>query len=200
VSKIAGLYSVKLEVTMRFYVYELIDPRTDRVFYIGKGKDNRIDHHEREARRGKLSHKCNLIRQIEASGHQIGKRKVCHFEDEQQAYSFEAYLISKVGLQNLTNVTIGGGGSSTRRRVAISKFRGPRPMSDYQIVRNAVDIMKRTRGGQITHLSFGGVELDLLPIIESYVGKVYPIIAQRGLDWVNNIASRSNVRFAPDAC
>ena len=33
---------------MSYYVYELIDPRDDRVFYVGKGKKGRIDQHEAE--------------------------------------------------------------------------------------------------------------------------------------------------------
>ena len=36
---------------MSYYVYELIDPRDDRVFYVGKGKKGRIDQHEAEARK-----------------------------------------------------------------------------------------------------------------------------------------------------
>ena len=33
----------------RFYVYELIDPRDGKVFYIGKGQGRRIYGHEAEA-------------------------------------------------------------------------------------------------------------------------------------------------------
>ena len=32
-----------------FYVYGLIDPRTNQLFYIGKGKDNRVFEHEKES-------------------------------------------------------------------------------------------------------------------------------------------------------
>jgi hypothetical protein len=48
----------------KWYVYELIDPRTNRPFYVGKGSGNRIDHHEKEADKGVCSKKCNLIREL----------------------------------------------------------------------------------------------------------------------------------------
>jgi hypothetical protein len=34
---------------MKYYVYELVDPRTSRVFYVGKGRGKRMHAHEREA-------------------------------------------------------------------------------------------------------------------------------------------------------
>lgn len=34
---------------MQFYVYALIDPKTNKPFYIGKGKDDRIKQHFSEA-------------------------------------------------------------------------------------------------------------------------------------------------------
>lgn len=92
----------------RFYVYELIDPRTDKVFYVGKGQNDRVDQHEIEAARGGQSHKCNLIRKIKASGNKVKKNIVQRFSDENEAYSFETKRISEIGLENLTNVMPGG--------------------------------------------------------------------------------------------
>ena len=91
-----------------WYVYELIDPRTDTVFYVGKGARNRLDAHEHEARSGIKSHKCNKIRSIWEDGHQIVKRKVAQFWDEEAAYEHEAERIAEIGLTNLTNVLPGG--------------------------------------------------------------------------------------------
>ena len=39
---------------MKYYVYHLIDPRDNSVFYIGKGTGNRINDHQKEALRGAL--------------------------------------------------------------------------------------------------------------------------------------------------
>ena len=91
-----------------WYVYELIDPRNGQVFYVGKGKDNRINDHEVEAHAGHPSYKCNKIRSIWQDGHQIVKQKVAMFWEEEAAYECEEYRIAEIGLDNLTNI-IGGG-------------------------------------------------------------------------------------------
>lgn len=93
---------------LEFYVYALIDPRTGLEFYVGKGKGNRIDHHEREARAGKHSVKCRIIREIEAAGLLVVKRRVAFLTDEQDAYDAETDLIRQIGLKNLSNVLPGG--------------------------------------------------------------------------------------------
>lgn len=102
-----------------FYVYQLIDPRDKKPFYIGKGQRGRLDHHEYEARKGKRSKKCRRIRDIWALKLEIGKEIVKNFEDEIEAYDYEAKLIEEIGLSNLTNVIPGGLGalSSNVRRL-----------------------------------------------------------------------------------
>jgi len=96
------------ESLYKWYVYQLINPRTNLVFYVGKGSKNRIDQHEAEARKGVCSKKCRLIRDIESSGLSINKEKIAYFSDEQLAYDFETDLIDNHGLDNLTNVMLGG--------------------------------------------------------------------------------------------
>ena len=91
-----------------WYVYELIDPRNGQVFYVGKGKDNRINEHEAEAKTDHPSHKCNKIRSIWAAGHEVGKQKVAMFWDEEAAYQHEEDRIAEIGLNNLTNIFGGG--------------------------------------------------------------------------------------------
>ena len=88
-------------------MYELIDPRSDTVFYVGKGQKSRLDQHEEEAKRGAISHKCNKIRSIWRDGCQVGKRKIALFWDEAAAYQCEADRIDEIGLCNLTNVVPG---------------------------------------------------------------------------------------------
>lgn len=50
----------------RHYVYIYAYP-DGRVFYVGKGKGNRILDHEAEARKGINSRKCDIIRSIQPS-------------------------------------------------------------------------------------------------------------------------------------
>ena len=88
----------------KYYVYELSSSIDDKVFYIGKGCGNRIDHHENEARKGVSSKKCNKIRKIWNYGGQIKKTKIAYFKDEQYAFEFEDHKISEFGKQNLCNV------------------------------------------------------------------------------------------------
>jgi hypothetical protein len=91
----------------RYYVYVHMYPN-GAVFYVGKGTGARIDDHEREARNGMQSHKCNVIRKIWAEGGQVIKQKVAYFDTEQDAYRLEMLLIKFFGRENLTNYTDGG--------------------------------------------------------------------------------------------
>lgn len=91
-----------------FFVYELVDPRNGWIFYVGKGRKNRPQHHTNEAKSGKKSRKCNVIRQILAAGLRVIVVIVRRFRTEDAAYNFEKRLISGYGLKNLTNVTPGG--------------------------------------------------------------------------------------------
>jgi hypothetical protein len=101
----------------KWYVYELVDPRTESVFYVGKGKGDRIHQHEREAAKGICSEKTNRINEILSFGFEIGKRKIAYFWSEQDAYDYEAEVIAQYGLDNLTNAIPGGGTPAKRARV-----------------------------------------------------------------------------------
>jgi hypothetical protein len=97
---------------MRFFVYDLIDPRDGRTFYVGKGVRDRPQHHTAQARKGHKSDKCDLIREILASGRSVRVEIVARFADEDEAFAFEAERIASIGLDNLTNVLPGGRGGS----------------------------------------------------------------------------------------
>lgn len=94
----------------RFYVYTLTDPRDGEIFYVGKGSGNRIAHHEREAKAGGKSKKCDRIREIWADGRKVIRREVKRFADEREAYAYEAELIEQMAAQ-LTNQAPGGMGA-----------------------------------------------------------------------------------------
>lgn len=88
-----------------FYVYTLSYPEEmgGAVFYVGKGTGNRIDFHEREARKGAYSHKCNTIRSIWRAGKQVIKRKEYENLSEEDALRYEARLIERYKSSVLTN-------------------------------------------------------------------------------------------------
>lgn len=88
---------------MRYYVYELVDPRDLTVFYVGKGSGDRILGHELEAKRGVVGPKCDLIRDIWNAGLKVERRYVRRFKAEAEALAFEQGRIAGYGLGSLTN-------------------------------------------------------------------------------------------------
>lgn len=93
----------------KYYVYTLAYP-DGTVFYVGKGQGKRIEAHEREARQGKKSHKCNTIRKIWTNGDQVLRTVLGYFEMECDAFQYEIALI--FFLDGLTNASTGGEGAS----------------------------------------------------------------------------------------
>lgn len=189
---------------MRFYVYELIDPRCGSVFYVGKGQRNRIDAHMAEARKGKRSRKCARIRAIEAAGLDVMKQKVAYFHDEAEAYLAEAELVDSYGLENLTNSIPGGQGAYSialeelRRR---AKDRPPTESADRASLRKLVPLMRRTKellDNGVTAVNIMDLaSIDVAPIMEMLTKSLAKIIERRSVEWANEIADVFNVEFAP---
>ena len=107
------LFSEKaIEHLNGFYVYALIDPRDDRVFYIGKGTGNRVFFHEIQSGKFPESEKAKLqkIREIEAAGHEIKRVIVNWGLTESEAFAAEASLINLMNFLSgdaLTNAVSG---------------------------------------------------------------------------------------------
>lgn len=115
---------------MQYYVYALIDPRTNTPFYIGKGKDNRVRQHFLEAneklddydidkifddellRINTDSNKGKLlkIKELHSNGYDFSDiaRIIAKNLDETSALAIEAFLIKSIyGFDNLTNLVMG---------------------------------------------------------------------------------------------
>ena len=103
-----------------FYVYVLARPN-GRAFYVGKGRGRRIFEHDREARSGHDCHKCNVIRKIWKQEKDYQRYTVFTSDDEQAALNYECELIALYGLENLTNLTIGGEGTTGHKHSAETK-------------------------------------------------------------------------------
>lgn len=87
-----------------FYVYILKDPRNDTIFYVGKGKGNRIFQHVQCALENETeSDKYNLIREILNSGNGVEHYILRHGLEEKLAFEIESTVIDLLGLENLTN-------------------------------------------------------------------------------------------------
>lgn len=80
-----------------YYVYELIDPRTDVPFYVGKGKGNRSNMHYKESEWWYNKRKAGRIKKLLELNLTYKVNKVFFTEKEQEAKDFEKNLIEKYG-------------------------------------------------------------------------------------------------------
>ena len=82
-----------------YYVYELIDPRVNLPFYVGKGKDKRVYFHLSKKSRAKSENKrkYNKIQKIREDGYEPEIKIVKYFVDENDAYDYEEVLIQRYG-------------------------------------------------------------------------------------------------------
>lgn len=95
----------------KYYVYLYAYPESmgGAIFYVGKGYNtlggvDRIDMHEREAKRGFKGKKYDAIRQIWENGQQVIKQKLASFEKERDAFIYEFAMIGLFASSQLTNV------------------------------------------------------------------------------------------------
>jgi hypothetical protein len=104
-----------------YYVYLLIDPETNSVFYVGKGTGNRIFSHINIAISLPVENdKLDRIRAIQAKGLQVKHIIHRHGLTEKEAYEVEASLIDFIGIRDLTNI-VKGYHSDNRGNLTISE-------------------------------------------------------------------------------
>lgn len=77
-------FSDKVKQKLGYYVYALADPRDNKIFYIGKGINNRIFQHEEKLDN---SNKSNRIKEILSSGNKIKKTKLYHMVFRKKRHS-----------------------------------------------------------------------------------------------------------------
>jgi len=107
-----------------YRIYELVDPRTNVIFYVGKetllpsGKSDRQYKHlyQSQNNKGINKNKETIIRDILNSGHEPIFNVIDTFTDENMALITEKQIIDKHGLNNLTNIYCGGGSRGSNRK------------------------------------------------------------------------------------
>jgi len=100
-----------------YYVYVLIDPRDKKVFYVGKGKGNRVNQHLLGAldENSQETDKIKRIREIQGQGLQVGLDIIRHELTEKESFEVESALIDLLSLENLTNIQNGHHGNERGR-------------------------------------------------------------------------------------
>lgn len=99
----------------KYYVYALVDPRTQKIFYIGKGTGNRVFNHAEEALDNieKETTKLDLIREIKKSGNEILQYIIRSSLSEDEAFLLESALIDTLSFEkfnlntDLSNIVLG---------------------------------------------------------------------------------------------
>lgn len=107
-----------------YYVYALIDPRNNEVFYIGKGTDNRIFDHEVESKKNIDSEKNKIIRikEIINDGFETKKIILNWGLTEKEAFASEASLINMLNLLSKDTLTNIVSGHSVHEALSVENF------------------------------------------------------------------------------
>lgn len=89
-----------------YYIYLLIDKKSGQVFYVGKGKGNRINCHFKDAL-DKETKRSEKIKKILALKLDVKKTILRHDLSEKEAFAVESALIDYIGIDNLANIVKG---------------------------------------------------------------------------------------------
>lgn len=121
-----------------FYVYGLIDPRTKKLFYIGKGTGNRVFEHEKESLGNPDSEKLKLkaIADIKSCGLEVKKIIINSGLTESEAFAAEAALINAFNYIEdieLTNIVAGHHSSETLSVEDFEKIYGAEELGEKDI-------------------------------------------------------------------
>lgn len=105
-----------------YYVYALIDPRDKKVFYVGKGKGNRIFNHVAGALENEtITDKLELIRDIHRLGFEVEHYVIRHDLTEETAFEIECAVIdilsdSRINLSEHSKITNAQSGHKSYNR------------------------------------------------------------------------------------
>lgn len=100
-------FTEKCKEELAYYVYALVDPRTDKIFYIGKGSGNRIfDHCNDAISEDDESLKLNLIREIIAEGFKVKHYILRHKLSEKESLIVESVLIDFLTYPEFNNESL----------------------------------------------------------------------------------------------
>ncbi len=107
-----------IEQNKIFYTYELIDPRNNKPFYIGKGINGRMYNHVYAVKHKIIPNNnkylYNKLKKILKENLNPIYKKILETNNEQEAFDKEIELIKFYNRKNLCNLTDGGEGTSNK--------------------------------------------------------------------------------------
>lgn len=103
-----------------YYVYLLIDPRDNNIFYVGKGIKKRAEDHLKE--KFNENEKYLKIKEIKDSGNNVRIEILSRGLNKEEAFKVETATIDLIGIENLTNINKGHH-SKTAGRISYEKYK-----------------------------------------------------------------------------
>lgn len=128
-----------------FYVYELIDPRNNKPFYVGKGSGRRVENYFKEYPRV-TEHTKTILEEIAMSGNKLIVKYVKENLSESDAFLLEQELIKKYG-----RITKDPGGLLTNTRASSKGNYSNVKKNIYTTIQIKKDIGEAIRNFCVTH-------------------------------------------------
>jgi len=120
---------------IKSYVYLLSDPKTNEIFYVGKGKGNRVFSHLKDTAD---TDKVKKIQELKKQGLKPKIEFLVHgIEDEKTIKKIEAAIIDLLGKDQLTNI-VGGYESSSFGRMTLDQIKAKYTSKKAEIKENVI--------------------------------------------------------------
>lgn len=144
-----------------FYVYVLIDPRDNKIFYVGKGKGDRINHHFKELEKfmnlieqgiptskGRFTNsgKVSMMKSIKNDGFDTVVKKLIENISEKSALVLEEILVERIGRRIIKTGTLFNlepGGKWKYPKVVLNENEKTSIKSVYQDFPELVEIIEK---------------------------------------------------------
>mgnify|MGYP001178924859 FL=1 len=131
-------FSKEIKKALKYYVYLFSNPITGEIFYVGKGKGDRVFYHLEDTNENE---KVKKIKEIKSQGREPKIEFLVHgVEDEVTIKKIEAAIIDLIGKNKLTN-KIGGYESSYFGRMDLNQIKA-RYTSDEANITEKVVLIK----------------------------------------------------------